>query len=75
MSRCISILCYYYDVGLGAVDESLVCNLQINAIVMYVSLGSLGTRVPSNLVMMYIRKNDFQNKRLFCSCDTLLSTC
>ena len=44
---------------------------------MYGDLGSLDTRVHASLVMIYIyiRKSDFQNKRLFCSCGILLSTC
>ena len=37
----------------------------------------LSTRVHASLIMMYIMKNDFQNKRLhvFCFCGTLFSTC
>ena len=36
---------------------------------MYGSLGSLGTRVHANLVMMcmYKEESDFKNKRSFCS--------
>ena len=52
---------------MSVVKISLLCRLSV--------IGKFLSLVGIFFLVLSVAKSDFQNKRLFCSCGTLLSTC